>query len=403
MSTPQNEIKDETKGEIQHEVPTAAPANGKRRRLLLIVGTLFLMVGLAWVLLWIFVFSTRESTDDAYVAGDQVAVVSQAPGIITEVAADDTQRVDAGQVVVKLDPADAQAELERAGAALIGALRQARQLRASASQLDAMVLSQQAELARAETDLSQRQPLVASRAIGGEELRHAQSAVDVARANLAAAKRQSEAAHVALDGRDFAHQPAVLQARAEYQQAWLARNRTDILAPVGGQVALRSAQIGARVQAGQSLMNIVALDKLWVDANFKEAQLADLRIGQPVRVTTDLYGSNFRFHGKIVGVAAGTGSAFALLPAQNASGNWIKVTQRVPVRIALDPEELKSHPLRIGLSVAAVADIKDKNGAVLATTPNATAAASTSVFSGESGAAAAAADALIQGELGSAR
>ena len=396
MSTPANEVN-------ASPSPDAAPANGKRRRLLLIVGTLFLLVAVVWLLLWILVFSSRESTDDAYVAGDQVAVVAQTSGIVTEVAADDTGRVDAGQVVVKLDPADAQADLERAGAALIGALRQARQQRASATQLDAVVLSQQAELARAEADLAQREPLLASRAIAGEELRHAQTAVAVARANLAAARRSAEAAHVALDGRDFAHQPAVLQARAAYLQAWLARQRTNILAPIGGQVAQRSAQIGARVQPGQSLMDIVALDKLWVDANFKEAQLADLRIGQPVRITTDLYGSGFRFHGHIVGMAAGTGSAFALLPAQNASGNWIKVTQRVPVRIALDPAELKSHPLRIGLSVTAVADIKDQSGAVLATTPDANAAATTAVFSGESAAAAAAADALIQGELGTAR
>ncbi|HTP40499.1 MAG TPA: HlyD family efflux transporter periplasmic adaptor subunit [Steroidobacteraceae bacterium] len=396
MSTPANAVN-------ASPSPDAAPANGKRRRLLLIVGTLFLLVAVVWLLLWILVFSSRESTDDAYVAGDQVAVVAQTSGIVTEVAADDTGRVDAGQVVVKLDPADAQADLERAGAALIGALRQARQQRASATQLDAVVLSQQAELARAEADLAQREPLLASRAIAGEELRHAQTAVAVARANLAAARRSAEAAHVALDGRDFAHQPAVLQARAAYLQAWLARQRTNILAPIGGQVAQRSAQIGARVQPGQSLMDIVALDKLWVDANFKEAQLADLRIGQPVRITTDLYGSGFRFHGHIVGMAAGTGSAFALLPAQNASGNWIKVTQRVPVRIALDPAELKSHPLRIGLSVTAVADIKDQSGAVLATTPDANAAATTAVFSGESAAAAAAADALIQGELGTAR
>jgi membrane fusion protein (multidrug efflux system) len=349
--------------DVQADTP---PPNGKRRVLLIGLAALFTIAAIVWFLVWLLVLRFRETTDDAYVAGDQVAVVSLAPGIITEVAADDTQRV-------------------------------------AAAQSDALVMSQEVDLARAEADLAQRQPLLQSQAVAGEEVRHAQSAVDAARAALSATRRSAESAHLAIAGSDYAHQPAVLQARAAYQQAWLARHRTDIVAPISGQVALRSAQIGARVMPGQALMSLVALDKLWVDANFKEAQLGDLRIGQAVRVTTDLYGSDFRFHGKVVGMAAGTGSAFSLLPAQNASGNWIKVVQRVPVRIALDPEELRTHPLRIGLSVTAVTDIHDKDGPVLATEPSPTASATTSVYASEMTDAAAAADAVIRTELGTAR
>ncbi|MFT3904728.1 MAG: HlyD family efflux transporter periplasmic adaptor subunit [Steroidobacteraceae bacterium] len=370
--------------------------NGKRRRTLLVITAIFVIAAIAWFLYWLLVLSHRESTDDAYLSGDQVSLTTQVGGTVVEVAADDTQRVEAGQSVVKLDASDAQAALDRAAATLAQTVRQARQLRATAAQADASVQSAQAQLARAEEDVKQRRPLLATQAIAAEELRHAETEATVAAATVRAAQRQADAAHQLVDGADVAHQPAVLEARAAYQQAWLAAHRTSVIAPISGQVARRSVQVGQHVQPGQSLMMVVALDHLWVDANFKESQLRKLHLGQDVEVITDLYGSGVIFHGKVEGLAAGTGSAFSLLPAQNASGNWIKVVQRVPVRIALDPQELKKNPLRIGLSAEVRVSTTDQSGPVLATQPSSTPFATTSVYEDDLKGASAAADAIIR-------
>lgn len=373
-----------------------AKDDGKRRRLLLIVAAVFIAIGSGWFLYWLLVLSHRESTSDAYLSGDQVALVTQVPGTVVEVLADDTQRVEAGQTVVRLDSSDAQAALDRAAATLAQTVRQARQLRAMAAQADANTASALAQLARAQADVAQRQPLLATQAIAAEELRHAETDATVAAASVRAAQRQAEAAHLLIDNADVAHQPAVLEARAAYSQAWLAAHRTAIVAPIGGQVARRNVQIGQHVQAGQSLLMIVALDRLWLDANFKESQLHDLRLGQEAEITTDLYGSGVKFHGKVAGLGAGTGSAFSLLPAQNASGNWIKVVQRVPVRITLDPQELREHPLRIGLSAEVRVATTDQSGPVLAAQPPPTPFASTDIYDNDMAGAIAAADAIIR-------
>jgi membrane fusion protein (multidrug efflux system) len=222
--------------------------------------------------------------------------------------------------------------------------------------------------------------------------------VELARAALESARRQSAAAHALTDGSSVAAHPAVLEARAAYVQAWIAAHRLVVRAPVSGYVARRNVQVGQRVPAGQALLTVIPLDKLWVDANFKEGQLRALRIGQHVRVHSDLYGGQFEFNGRVAGMAAGTGAAFSLLPAQNASGNWIKVVQRVPVRIALDRAELASHPLRIGLSTSVNVDTQDRNGAVLAATSATTSTGSTSIYAEDYQAAEHAADALIRGE-----
>ncbi len=373
--------------------------NGKRQRVLLIISTIFLTVGLAWVLLWVFVFSKRETTDDAYVAGNQVSISTQIPGTVVAVFADDTQLVKAGQVLVKLDPTDAQVALAKAKSALGQAVRQARQLVEVAGQNDAVVSSRQLELDRAKADLARREPLLAARAISPEEVAHAHQAVKDASAALDMVKRQGAAAHALVDGTSIAENPAVLQAKAAFRDTWISAKRAAILAPVSGYVAQRSVQVGQHVQPGQGLMSVIPLHDLWIDANFKEVQLEHLRIGQPVEIKTDAYGSSVKFHGKVAGLGAGTGSAFALLPPQNASGNWIKVVQRVPVRIVLDDSELQKTPLRIGLSTTVKVDTTDRTGSVLAVASTSQAVASTEVYTQDLAAAEAEADAVIRANL----
>jgi membrane fusion protein (multidrug efflux system) len=373
--------------------------NGKRRRLLLIIATVFIVAGLAWLALWWFVFSLREVTDDAYVNGNQVIVSSQVPGTVTDILADDTQRVNAGQVLVKLDPTDSDLALAKARSALAQAVRQVRQQTQMAGQYDASIAAQRENLARAQADLKRREPLLAEHAVAPEEVAHARQAVADAQAALDAATRQSAAAHALVDGTAVADNPLVQQARAAFREAWVNDHRNAIVAPISGYVAQRSVQVGSRVQPGAPLLTIVPLHDLWVDANFKESQLNHIRIGQPAHVHADVYGGDVTFDGHVEGLAAGTGGAFALLPAQNASGNWIKVVQRVPVRIALDPKQLEKNPLRVGLSTEVTVDTHERGGVVLAQQPASKAVAQTSVYSADFAAADHAADEIVKANL----
>ena len=376
-------------------VDTPPASNGKRRRILSVLAIAFAILGVAWLLLEHFVLSKRERTDDAYVAGHQVAVSSQVAGTVVEIAAENTTLVEAGQVLVRLDPVDAQQALARAEASLAQSVRQVRQQESQAGQFDAGIAARELELSRAQADVARREPLLADQAIAPEELRHAREAVELARAALAQAQRQARAAHVLVDDPDVHTNPNVMQARVAYRDAWITAHRNAIVAPIRGYVAQRSVQLGQRVAPGQALMSVIALDDLWLDANFKESQLRNLRLGQPVKVESDLYGGDVEYHGKVLGLAAGTGSAFSLLPAQNASGNWIKVVQRVPVRIVLDAEELRAHPLRIGLSTTATVDTHDRGGVVLAGAAAPESARTTSVYTQDMGEADRAADEII--------
>lgn len=373
---------------------------GKRRRILLLITLVFVLAGLTWLLLWLFVFSQREKTDDAYVGGNQVTVSSQVAGTVTAVLADNTQRVEAGQVLIRLDPTDTDVALSRARSALARAVRQVRQLEASAAQADAGVASRKTELALVQDDLKRREPLAASDAVAPETLRHLRDKVKTARSALDLAERQASAAHAAIDGTDLEHNPVVLEARSAFRQAWLGAHRTRIVAPVSGYVAQRSAQVGQQIESGQSLMQVIPLDNLWLDANFKESQLQHIRIGQPVTFSTDIYGGDVAYHGHVEGLAAGTGSAFALLPPQNASGNWIKVVQRVPVRISIDADELAKHPLRVGLSADVTVDTHDRDGKVLAPSPVHQTVSQTSVYVSDFADAEQKADAIIRANLG---
>lgn len=381
----------------------AASGNGKRRAILITIALVFIAAGIGWYLLHLFVFSLREVTDDAYVAGNQIAVSAQQPGTVIAVLVDDTQRVDTGQALVKLDPTDAQVNLAKAKSALANAVRQVRQQTEMAAQYDAAIVARRLDLSRTEADLKRRQPLLADKAIAPEEVAHAREAVDTARAALDLATRQAAASHALVDGTDVAANASVLQAKAAFREAWIANERNAIVAPIGGYVAQRSVQVGMRIQPGQSLLTIIPLHDLWVDANFKESQLAHIRIGQPAKVESDLYGGGVEYTGKVIGLGAGSGSAFALLPPQNASGNWIKVVQRVPVRIALEDKQLEQHPLRIGLSTAVTVDTHDRTGKVLAVTPATTPVAQTTVYERDLAKAEAEADAIVAANLPVAR
>jgi membrane fusion protein (multidrug efflux system) len=376
------------------------PANGKRRRILLIIATVFLLIGALSAVYWVLVLSKREKTDDAYVNGNKVVISAQIAGTVIAVLADDTQLVKAGQVLVKLDPIDADTALSRSASALAQAVRQVRQQKATAGQYDSVIETRKLELARAETDLAKREPLLADRAIAAEEVRHAHESVDIARAALAQAVRQASAARALVDGTGVESNPAVLQAKDAFRDAWIAAQRNAVVAPVSGYVAERSVQLGQHIQAGQALMTVIPLQSLWVDANFKEVQLRNLRIGQKVEVRSDLYGGSFIYHGRVEGMAAGTGAAFSLLPPQNASGNWIKVVQRVPVRIQIDDGDLVKSPLRVGLSATVTVDTTTRNGPVLAMDVSDSSVGNTQVYTQDLAKANAEADAVVRRNLG---
>ena len=384
---------------VDNDSGMAAKNPAKRRRTLLIVAGVFILAAIAWFLLWFFVFSTRVETDNAYVGGNQVAISAQVPGTVVAILADDTQRVLAGQVLVRLDPTDAKVHLEQARSALAQAVRSVRQQTSSATGADAQVLTAQLALQKSEADLKRRLPLLAAHAEAPEKVQHLRDDVAQAHAALDAAQAHSAAAHASIEGTDVAQNPAVMQARANFSAAWVAAQRNAIVAPVSGYVAQRSVQLGNSVQPGQQLMTVVPLHNLWIDANFKESQLRHIRIGQPVKIVSDVYGDDARFHGKVIGLGAGTGSVFSLLPAQNATGNWIKVVQRVPVRISLDNQELDQHPLRIGLSADVTIDITHVTGPVLAKAPARQPVAQTDVYQHMASKADAEAEQIIRANL----
>jgi membrane fusion protein (multidrug efflux system) len=377
----------------------AATDPRKRRRVLLIVGALFVLAAVAWFLLWLLVFSKRVKTDNAYVGGNQVAISTQVPGTVVAILADDTQRVEAGQVLVTLDSTDADIRLQQARSALAQAVRGVRQQTSSASGADAQLAASRIDLKKVEADLQRHLPLLAAHAESPEVVQHLRDGVEQARAAVTAAQAQADAAHAAIQGTDVAKNPAVMQARANFRAAWVAAQRNAIYAPVSGYVAQRSVQLGNSVQPGQQLMTVVPLHDLWIEANFKESQLRHIRIGQSATIESDTYGDDAEFHGKVVGLGAGTGSVFSLLPAQNATGNWIKVVQRVPVRISLDNAELDKHPLRIGLSTTVKVDITNDNGRVLAAAPASQPVAQTTVYEQMASKADAAAEQVIRANL----
>jgi len=349
--------------ETQDNASTPAkPARSARTRWLAAAIGAFVLIGAGYGAYWASALRYRQSTDDAYVSGNVVQITPQVPGTVVGIAADDTQFVNAGQTLVQLDPADARIALEQADARLGKTVREVRGLFATTAQIKAAVDVRATEVARATEDLARRERLSASGAVSGEELEHARAAFASAKAAQAAAQQELAANQARIDRTTVADHPDVLAASAQVHDAYLDLARTKLDAPVSGYVAKRAVQLGQRVAPGAPLMAIVPLDQVWVDANFKEPQLASMRVGQPATLTADLYGGKVTYHGTVAGFGAGTGSAFALLPAQNATGNWIKIVQRVPVRIALDRQELAAHPLQIGLSMQVEVDTHRREG-----------------------------------------
>ncbi|MDH6165620.1 membrane fusion protein (multidrug efflux system) [Variovorax boronicumulans] len=394
--------------------PEAPAGNGKRRRALTALAAVVIVAGGGWGLYEWLVASHYEDTDNAYVQGNVIQITPQIGGTVMAINADDTDFVKAGQPLVQLDPADAKVSLEQAEAALAQAVRQVRTLYANNGSLAAQVtlrqsdiVKAQSDIAKAQDDLQRRRALSGNGAVSKEELNHAETQLDAAKSQLAAAQAGVVAAKEALvsnqsltDGTSVAQHPSVLAAAAKVREAYLATQRVAMPAPVDGYVAKRTVQLGQRVSAGTPMMSIVPLNQLWVDANFKEVQLRNIRIDQPVKLTADVYGKKVEYTGKVAGLGVGTGSAFALLPAQNATGNWIKVVQRVPVRIALDPEQLKANPLRIGLSMDAEIDISSKSGKMLADAPRGSALTQTQVYSQLDRGADAEVDRIVAANLG---
>jgi membrane fusion protein (multidrug efflux system) len=337
----------------------------KRRAVLAGITAVFLLAGAGYGAWHLLVGSKHIETDNAYVGGNLVNVSSQVAGSVVEIRGDETQLVQAGSELVRLDPADAEVALAQAEARLGAAVRQQRERYMGVAQYEAQVEQRRVALKTAQDDLARRLPLAGESIVSGEDVAHARQAVLDARAAVEVAIRQLAAARAGVSGVAPGEHPNVLAARADYMAAWLAARRNTIAAPVTGYVAKRSVQVGSRIAPGAPLLSVVPLDQLWVDANFKESELRDIRIGQPATIEADIYGDKVVYHGKVVGLGAGTGSAFSLLPAQNATGNWIKVVQRVPVRISLDPKELQAHPLRVGLSTTVEVDISKREGGVL--------------------------------------
>jgi membrane fusion protein (multidrug efflux system) len=334
----------------------------RRRGYWMLCGAVF--VGLGGAVAYEFLISSSsESTDDAYVAGDVFQITSRESGSVVAIHADNTQGVKRGQVLVELDPAVAEVQLSAAEAELARAVRSVRADFSRVDEADAEISQAETQLARAKTDLSRRSSAASEGAVSQEDVSHAADDVRAASAALMLARSHRAQAVPIVAGTKIADNPRVLAAIATVRRAAIARSHQRLAAPVDGIVAQRSVQLGQQVASGAPLMVVVPLQRVWIDANFRETQLADLREGQSATVTADAYGSRVRYHGKVVGLAAGTGSAFALLPPQNASGNWIKITQRLPVRIALDPRELETNPLRIGLSVSVSVDTGDHRGA----------------------------------------
>ena len=334
----------------------------KRRKLLLIVTVIIVLLLIGYGIWWFLFARHYESTDDAYVAGNVVQITPQVGGTVIAINADDTELVQAGTPLVELDPADAKVALDQASAQLAQAVREVRTLFINNGTLAANIALRSADVTRARADLARRQELISIGGVSKEELDHARSALQSAESAATATREQLASNRVQTDRTTLSQHPSVLRAASQVQAAYLALARATLPAPITGYVAKRSVQVGQRVAAGMPLLSIVPLNALWVDANFKEVQIARMRIDQPVTLESDLYGSHAEYHGRVAGLAAGTGAAFALLPTQNASGNWIKVVQRIPVRITLDPKELADRPLRVGVSMQVKVDIANDAG-----------------------------------------
>ncbi|MGW7771564.1 HlyD family secretion protein [Pseudomonas machongensis] len=365
------------------DAPTPAEvpdATRKRKTWLLALLLVLILAGAAGWAWYSLVGRWHESTDDAYVNGNVVEITPLVTGTVTSIGADDGDLVQAGQVLLRFDPSDSEVALQASEAKLARTVRQVRGLYSNVDALKAQMQTRQAELKKARENYARRKVLADSGAIAAEELSHSRDDLTAAQSALDNARQQLNTSTALIDDTVVSSHPDVMAAASDLRQAYLDNARTTLVAPVTGYVAKRTVQLGQRLQPGTATMAVIPLDQVWIDANFKETQLRDMRIGQPVEITADLYGSEVKYSGTVDSLGAGTGSAFALLPAQNATGNWIKIVQRVPVRVHLNPEQLKDHPLRIGLSTVVEVDLHDQSGPALAQQPPQQASYTTQVY-----------------------
>jgi membrane fusion protein (multidrug efflux system) len=370
----QNGAKDQPKDQVKD-------SNPRKRKFMLFILLLVVIIAGLGIWFWYEKYGRwNESTDDAYVNGNVVAITPLVTGTVVSIGADDGDLVREGQVLIQFDPNDAQVNLQSAEANLGKAVRQVRGLYSNVDGIKAQVAAQRAEVQKAQDNFSRRKNLAAGGAISQEELSHARDDLTTAQNALNNVQQQLQTSSALIDDTVVSSHPEVKAAAANFRQAYLNNARSTLIAPVTGYVAKRTVQLGQRVQPGTALMAVIPLDQIWVDANFKETQLGQMRIGQSVDIESDVYGSDVKYSGTVDSVGAGTGSAFALLPAQNATGNWIKIVQRVPVRIHLNPDQLKDHPLRIGLSTVVDVNLHDQSGAMLAQQPPQKASFSTNVY-----------------------
>lgn len=340
-----------------------------RRRWVIAIVAIFVTAVAGYGGYWYLVGRFFIQTDDAYVSGNQVSLTPQIAGTVISIAADDTDLVRAGQTVVRLDRSNVKIALQHAEAALGDALRNLRKLKQESAAEQAQIRLRRIQLKQARQDYFRDKHLVADGGVTLQQFQHAEAAFHGAEQRLRHAIHRLASLKAQTDAPTTLKNPTIQLAVSNLHRAWLNLQRTSIVAPTTGYVAQRRAQIGERVTPGQPLLSIVPLQQIWVEANFKETDISRLRIGQPVKVTADAYGSDVVYDGRVSGISAGTGSAFELLPPQNATGNWIKIVRRVPVRIRLSPKELKKHPLRIGLSLSVTVNTHDLRGPVLASTP----------------------------------
>lgn len=383
--------------ETTNTVPAETQPGSKRKRVLSIIALAFASVGLLWAIYHFAYGRYHVTTENAYVGGNMVEITPQVGGTVTRIAVDENDYVQAGEVLVELDTSDTDIALAQADAELARTVREVRMLFANTEGIRAQMAAREADLGasraayeRARTEYERRADLKDTGAVGGEELANARLQMEAAAAQVkaseqavAAAREQLSANRAQIEGTDVANHPRVQAAAANVRAAYLQRERQKIVSPIAGYVARRSVQLGQRLQAGTPLMAVIALDEVWVDANYKEVEIEDVHIGQPATLESDLYGGSVEYHGTVEGIGSGTGSAFSLLPAQNATGNWIKVVQRVPVRIKLNGDELQKHPLRLGLSMHVNIDSHDRSGPRLANVSRTTPAYATQVYERE--------------------
>lgn len=353
--------KTESKPSAAEEAKDNPQTAYKRKVWMIALSALFIALGIMWLLYWLIWGRFELYTDDAYVNGNMIQLMPQVAGTVVEINTDDTQLVTAGQVIIKLDPTDNAVALQRAKANLGQTVRQVRQYYENVAEAQQNLILRKADLVKAQLDLKRRLGLVGQKAVSKEEMQHYQTAQDAAQATFNVTKHNLDAALALVEHSNLYNHPLVEVAKANLKTAYLNHQRTTIVSPITGYVAKRNVQLGQQVGLNSAMLAIIPLEDTWVDANYKESSLEDIRIGQPVNLYADAY-PDVTYHGTIMGLNAGTGSAFSLLPAQNATGNWIKIVQRLSVRVRLNPEELKKNPLQLGLSMHVTTDIHNLDG-----------------------------------------